>query len=115
MLYRIEEKPFIAQVARSGEAESTGLVPGQQWIYVNAAPSTVEAYAPLDQRKNRVIPAESDVFSRQEFCPALAYDDIAGDDHFAAEFFHTQPFADTVAAILNAALSFFMSHRKIKS
>src|SRR5436853_7505475 len=84
-------------------------------IHINAAPSTVEAHASVDERKNRVIPAESDVFPRQEFCPALAYNDIAGDNHFTAEFFHTQPFADAVAAILNAALSFFMSHRKIKS
>jgi len=35
---------------------------------------------------------------------------LPGDDHLAAEFFNAQPLADAVAAVLNAALSFFVSH-----
>ena len=34
---------------------------------------------------------------------------------FAAKFFHAQPFADAIAAVLNAALSFFMSHEEVES
>src|SRR6266550_2327910 len=57
-----------------------------------------------------VIPTEPDVSSWQEFCAALTHNDVAGHNRLAAEFFHTQPFADAVAPVFNAALSFFMSH-----
>jgi hypothetical protein len=96
----------------SRKGESTGLAIGHQWVNIYAPPGTVEAHASIDERKNRVIPSESDILPRQEFCPALANDNVAGDHLFAAEFFDTQPFANAVPAILNAALSFFMSHRR---
>ena len=34
----------------------------------------------------------------------------SGGDEFAAKGFHAEPFADAVAAVSGAALSFFMSH-----
>ena len=71
---------------------------------------TIEAHTAIDQCENCVIAAKPDVFARQKFCPALAHNDIAGYNRFAAEFFYTQPFADAVAPIFNAALSFFVSH-----
>src|SRR5438067_10009500 len=107
-----ERKRLYTRACQRGGSRIDRLVPGHGWIHINAAPSTVEAHASVNQRKNRVIPAESDVFSGQEFCSSLAYDDIAGDDHFAAEFFHTQPFADAVTAILNDAFYFFIRHSK---
>ena len=50
------------------------------------------------------------------FCPgdkfraALADDDAAGGDEFAAKFFYAEPFADAVAPVANAALTFLMCH-----
>ena len=96
------------------KGESTGLTVGHQWVDIYASSGTVEAHASIDQRKNRVVPAEPNVFSGVKFCPPLTHDDVAGDDHFAAEFFDTQPFADAVPAILNAALSFFVSHISVR-
>src|SRR4030095_9908784 len=90
--------------------KSTGLGPGHQRIHVYSSPGTVETHTSVDQRKNCVIAAESDIFPRQKLCAPLAHNDIAGNDRFAAEFFYTQPLADAVAAIFDAALSFFVSH-----
>ena len=41
-----------------------------------------------------------------ELRSALANDDVSGHDHLAAKSFYAQSFADAVAAVLNAALSF---------
>ncbi len=79
-------------------------------IDVHPATRAIEANAAVNQRENRVIAAEADVFARQKLGAALADDDVAGDDQFAAKFLHAEPLADAVAAVLNAALSFFMSH-----
>jgi len=79
-------------------------------IDVDPSSAAIEADATIDQRENCVIASEADVFARQKFRAALANDDIAGHDRFAAESFYTETFADAVAAVLNAALSFFMSH-----
>jgi hypothetical protein len=81
-------------------------------IDVDPSPAAIEADVAVDQRENRVIPAEANIFARQEFRPALTDNDVAGHDQLAAESFYTEPFADAVAAVLNAALSFFMSHWK---
>src|SRR5437660_1920137 len=77
-------------------------------VYPPTAP--IEPHGTVKQRKNRVVTAQADVFPWRKLRAALAHYDIAGDDHFAAEFFHTQPFADAVAPVLNTALSFFVSH-----
>ena len=79
-------------------------------IYIHPSSVAIETHAPVNQSKDCVIATEPDVFSRQKFCAALTHDDVAGHDRLAAEFFHTQPFADAVAPVLNTALSFFMSH-----
>ena len=77
---------------------------------VHAPPRAIEPHLAVDQRENRVIATEPDVLAGEKLRPALPDDDVAGDDHFAAKFFHAQTFADAIAAVLNAALSFFMSH-----
>src|SRR5882762_11090866 len=82
----------------------------RNWIDIDAATSAIEANIAVNQRENRVIASEADVFARLKFRAALAHDDVAGDDHLAAEFFYAQPLADAVAAVLDAALSFFVSH-----
>src|SRR6266513_1780435 len=76
-----QQSPLIQQVGSDAEAESDGLFPGHQRIYVHPPTAAIKPH-----------------------------DDVAGHNHFAAEFFYTQPLADAVAAILNAALSFFVSH-----
>src|SRR5207237_4628752 len=81
-------------------------------IDVDPASAAIEADVAVDQRENRVIAAEADILTRQELGPALADNDVAGDDQLAAESFYTEPLAHAVAAVLNAALSFFMSHWK---
>src|SRR5207302_9747663 len=72
-------------------------------IDVDPPSAAIEADVAVDQRENGVIAAESDIFTGQKFRPALADDDVAGDNQLAAKSFHTEPFADAVAAILNAA------------
>src|SRR3954462_11101703 len=79
-------------------------------IYIHPSAAPVEAHAPIDQRRDRVISTQPDVSSRHEFCAALTHNDVTGYNHLAAEFFHTQPFTAAVAPVFNAALSFFMSH-----
>jgi hypothetical protein len=70
----------------------------------------IETHAPVNQSENCVITPEPDVLPGQKFCAALAHNDVPGHNHLAAEFFYTQAFADAVAPVFNAALSFFVSH-----
>ena len=83
---------------------------GSDWIYIDPTPSAIEANIAIDQRENRIIAAEADVSPRQKFRPALAHDDVASHDQLASELFHPEPLTDAIAPVLNAALSFFMSH-----
>src|SRR5437763_12062952 len=102
---------------RSGSAK-TGSLPNaanrqllrRQRIDIHPSSGSVEAHVPIDQRKNRIVAAEPDILARQKFRPALADNDIAGDDQLASKFFNAQPFADAIAPVLYAALSFFVSH-----
>ena len=83
---------------------------GSDWIYIDPTPSAIEANIAIDQRENGIIAAEADVLARQKLGSALTDNDIAGHDQFAAESFYAEAFANAIAAVLNAALSFFMSH-----
>src|SRR5437870_7183982 len=79
-------------------------------VDIHSATSVIEADVPIDQRKNCIIAAQPNILSRQEFSAALTHDDVAGHNQLASKFFYAQTFADAVAAVLDAALSFFMSH-----
>jgi hypothetical protein len=81
-------------------------------VDIDPSPAAIETDVAVDQRENRVIAAKADIFTRQKFRAALADNDVSGHDQLAAESFYTEPFTDAVAAILNTALSFFMSHGK---
>jgi hypothetical protein len=83
---------------------------GSDWIDIDPASGTIKADIAIDQRKNGVIAAEADILAWQKLGSALAHNDVAGDDQFAAVSFYAETFANAVAAVLNAALSFFMSH-----
>jgi hypothetical protein len=80
------------------------------WIDIDSSSAAIETDAAVDQRENRVIAAEADILTRQKLRAALTDDNVASHDALTAESFYTEPLADAVAAILNAALSFFMSH-----
>src|SRR2546423_13421196 len=77
---------------------------------VDPASGAVEPHLAVDQREDRVIATQPDILAGEKFRAALSDDDVAGHDHFAPKFFHAQPFADAVPAVLDAALSFFVCH-----
>src|SRR5436853_1265490 len=83
---------------------------GAEWIDINPPAASIEADVAVHERENRVVAAEADVFPRLKLRAALPHDNVSGDYHFAAKFFHAKPLTDAVAAVLNAALSFFVSH-----
>src|SRR5207302_290457 len=91
-------------------ADREGNLFRRDWIDIDATAAAIESDAAVNERENCVIATEADIFAWQKFCPALANDNVSGDDRFAAESFYAETFADAVAAVLNAALSFFMCH-----
>ena len=86
---------------------------GRLGLHVHAPTVFVEGDFAVHQRKKRPIAARADIFARHELRAALPDDDAAGGDRFAAIRFHAQPFADAVAAVADAALTFLMCHKKL--
>src|SRR6266404_3247778 len=109
VLYLISEIRYTASWPEP-ERRIDRLFSSRDRIDIHPSPSPIEAHISIHQRKNCIIAAEPHISSRQKFRPALADNNVASDNHLAAKFFHAQPFADAVAAVLDAALSFFMSH-----
>ena len=70
----------------------------------------VEGDLAVHQGEQRPVSAGADIAAGHEFGAALADNDAAGADKFAAVGFYTEPFADTVASVANASLTFLMSH-----
>jgi hypothetical protein len=109
VLYLISEIRYTAGWPEP-ESRIDRLFSSRDRIDIHPSPSPIEAHISIYQRKNRVIATEPHISSGQKFRPALADNDVASDDHLTPKFFHAQPFADAVAAVLDTALSFFMSH-----
>src|SRR5262249_27123139 len=80
-------------------------------VHVDAASAAIKAHRAVHEREDRVVATEADIPARLELRPALADEDVAGDDALAAEFFHAEPLADAVAAVLDASLTFLVSHK----
>ncbi len=79
-------------------------------VGLHAPSAAIELHhAALEGEEGEVAPA-SDIAAGEKFLPALADEDVAGDDRLAAEFFHAEALADAVASVLDASLSFFMGH-----
>ena len=78
--------------------------------HVDPAAAAVELNHAALQGEDREITAEADVAAREKFAPALAHENVAGKHFLSAEFFHAETFADAVAAVLDAALSFLVGH-----
>src|SRR5207248_9618924 len=79
-------------------------------IDVHPPSRPIEAHIPIDQRKNGVVATKSDILPRQKFCSPLPDDNVTGDNQLAPKFLHAQSFADAIAPVLYATLSFFVSH-----
>ena len=75
------------------------------------ASAAIETHLAVHQGENRVIAAETDILAGLEFRSALADDDVPGNDCLAAKFFDTQSLADAVATVLDASLTFLVSHK----
>jgi len=85
----------------------------RQSIDIDPPAGTIEAHASVDQGEDGVVAAEADILARDKLGAALPNNDIARDDGFAAKFLNAEPFADAVAPVFDAALSFFMGHKII--
>src|SRR5258706_166228 len=70
----------------------------------------IECHFAVDQRKERPIPAGTDVAARYEFGAALTDENTSGGDKLAAEAFHPQPLAYTVTSIADTSLTFLVCH-----
>src|SRR5262249_14308535 len=83
---------------------------------VGAAPSfgTVR-HAPIDQRKQRVIPAQANVFARMPFGPVLPHDDVAGTTRLAAEQLDAEALARGIAAVARGSTCFLVRHSGLPS
>ena len=75
-------------------------------------PFLVELHRAVLEREKGPIAADADVQAGDEFTAALTDNDAAGGDDLAAEFLNAKTFTDTVASIFDAALTFFMCHKK---
>jgi hypothetical protein len=71
----------------------------------------IEFHVPVNKGKNGIVASETDISSRQKLGAALAKNNVAGDNGFSTEPFHTESFTRAVAPILDAALSLLMSHK----
>ena len=101
---------IIADGAKSATGEEAGALSRDRFENVNAAVDAVELDHAIRQSEEGVIAADADVGSGTKTSPALANNDVAGDDLFTAEFFHAETFAYAVASVAYTCLTFFMRH-----
>jgi len=80
-------------------------------LNVDSIAAFVEFNFAIDERKQCPITSSSDVMTGGKFRSALADDDAASGDELTAVSFHAQPFADAIASIPDAALTFLVCHR----
>src|SRR5712671_4151931 len=72
-------------------------------------------HAPIDQRKQRVIPAQANVFARMPFGSMLPHNDIAGTTRLAAEQLDAEALARGIAAVTRGAACFLVRHGGLPS
>ena len=65
----------------------------------------------INEGKDGVIASKTDIPAGMEFCAALAKDDVSRDDGLAAKLLYAEAFAYAVASILDATLTFLVSHK----
>ena len=77
---------------------------------VDALAVLVEMNLAIHEGEQSPIAAGADVLTRRKLGAALADNDAAGGDEFAAITFDAEPFAGAVAPVTDAALTFFVCH-----
>jgi len=92
-----------------GVGASTAL--GRRWHNVHPAAILIEGDLAVHEGEQRPIAPGADVAAGEKLGAPLAHDDAAGRHELAAIPFHTETFADAVASVTNAALTFLMSHK----
>ena len=88
----------------------------QGFVRMTFDPTTfaVETDEPVNKSEDGVIGSKTDIFAGEEFCAALADDDVSSNHGLAAEFLHAESFADAIASVFYGALTFFMSHKECR-
>jgi hypothetical protein len=82
---------------------------------VHAAAFAVELDLAIDEGEQGPVASGADIVARDEFGAALADDDAARGDMFAAEAFYAEAFAITITAVSATALAFLMCHTRLNS
>src|ERR1044071_683602 len=106
---------------KNGEAETSprNLLPSRLIAGRNGCRLDVDAFAVLvemhlavRQGEQGPVAAGADIFAGDKFGAALADQNAAGSDEFAAEAFYTESFADAIAPVADAAAAFLVCHKK---
>jgi hypothetical protein len=77
---------------------------------VHATTILVEEDFAVHESEDGVVTAKTDIATWNPLRSALAEDDVACDDGFAAEFLDAKTLALAVATVFDGTLSFFMGH-----
>src|ERR1019366_8854111 len=114
-------KPILGPPVRLGTGggglvRSTGLLgrslPHRKYRYERVARGFgLELNATVDQREQRVVPAQTDIAARMPFGAALARDNVAGDDFLAAKNLDSEALTARITAVARGSACFLMSHR----
>lgn len=92
-------------------SEPTALRWKRGLIDVDAASVFVKTNTTRHQGEEGVVLAHADIATCHPLGSALADEDVACDDGLVAVFLHTKALALAVATVLNASLTFLMSHK----
>ena len=65
----------------------------------------------INESEDGIIAPKTNIPAGMEFRAALAKDDVSRDDGLPAKFLYAKTFAGAVASILDATLTFFVSHK----
>lgn len=96
---------------RSGGSDSVVFLDGVHADGLATAIFDFKSHDAVDQRKERVIAAHTDVDSGMELGSELADKDISGDHSLAARFFDAAPLASAIATVSGTTTTFFCSHK----
>jgi hypothetical protein len=80
---------------------------------INPAAALIEHHLAIHEGEESPIAAGSDVLAGDKFGTALADKNASGGDRLAAVPFYTQAFADAIATVADAALTFLMCHNAL--
>src|SRR5215510_732686 len=96
--------------SRKGTALSSAYLRGMDTNAPIFFASVLKLYHTINKGKEGVVPPDPDIEPWFERCPALPHQNAAGADRLAGKALHPEAFADAIAAVRRAPLSFFMCH-----